>query len=63
MISSWAEESLTLIADCEHRSERLSDWEANFIDSLRRQIEDGRRPTANQAEALDKIWQQATAHG
>ncbi len=38
-MSTWADEYITLIEDCEARSERLSDWEAQFLDSLRRQLE------------------------
>lgn len=52
-----------LIEDCEHRSERLDDWSVNFIDSISRQLADGRVLTANQAEKLDEIWERATAKG
>lgn len=52
-----------LIEDCENRSERLDDWSVNFVDSVRRQLEDGRRLTANQVEKLDEIWEIATAKG
>jgi len=62
-MSDWTDEYMTLIEDCERRSEKLSDWELNFIDSLRRQLEDGRRPTANQIEKLDEIWERATKRG
>lgn len=62
-MSDWTDEYITLIEDCERRSHKLSDWELNFIDSLRRQLEDGRRPTANQIEKLDECWGKATARG
>lgn len=62
-MSDWTDEYITLIEDCERRSHKLSDWELNFIDSLRRQLEDGRRPTANQIEKLDECWEKATARG
>lgn len=59
----WEDEYITLIEDCEHRSHRLSDWECGFIDSLRRWIEDGKRPTAKQIETLDDVWEKATLRG
>lgn len=47
----------------ESRIERLSDWELGFVDSLQRQLADGRRPTAKQIETLDTIWERATKRG
>lgn len=61
--NSWADEYITLLEDCEKRSERLSDWECGFVDSLQRQLTEGRRPTAKQIETLDTIWERATARG
>jgi hypothetical protein len=52
-----------MLEDCEKREDRLNDWERGFVDSLRRQIEDGRRPTPKQIEALDRAWERATARG
>lgn len=62
-MSNWADEYITLLDDCEKRSERLTEWECGFVDSLRRQIEEGRRPSVKQIEALDKAWERATARG
>ena len=62
-MSTWQDEYVTLLDDCERREERLSDWERGFVDSLRRQIEQGRRPTQKQIEALDRAWERATARG
>jgi nitrate reductase assembly molybdenum cofactor insertion protein NarJ len=59
----WADEYLTLLDDCEKREERLNDWERGFVDSLRKQLEQGRRPSAKQIEALDKCWENATRRG
>ena len=59
----WTSEYLTLIEDCEKREERLSDWDRQFIDSLGRQIAQGRRPTPKQIDKLDEIWERATARG
>lgn len=57
---AWHEEYLRQIQDCELRESRLTDWERGFIDSLRRQIEGGNRPTSKQVETLDNVWEKAT---
>jgi len=62
-MSTWADEYQTLLEDCEARGEKLSDWECGFVDSLRRQIEDGRRPSQKQIDTLDSIWERATKRG
>lgn len=59
----WTEPYIQLIDDCEKRESKLTDWERSFIDSLRRQIENGRRPTPRQTETLDGVWEKATARG
>lgn len=48
---------------CEMREERLTDWERMFIDSMRSQIEAGRRPSVKQIETLDRVWENATKRG
>lgn len=63
MTDSWASEYLVLLDDCEKREERLTDWERGFVDSLRSQIENGRRPSAKQIVVLDDVWERATARG
>lgn len=62
-MSDWTSEYLTLIEDCEKRSEHLDDWSLGFIDSLGKQIADGRRPSPKQIEKLDDIWEKATKRG
>lgn len=62
-MSDWASEYITLLDDCEAREERLTDWERGFVDSLHKQIEAGRRPSAKQIETLDNVWERATARG
>jgi len=52
-----------MVEDCEKRESRLTEWEAGFIDSIRHQLEAERPLSEKQAEALDKIWEQATARG
>jgi ferritin-like metal-binding protein YciE len=62
-MATWDDEYLTLLDDCEQREDRLTDWQRGFVDSLRRQIEAGRRPTQKQIDALDEVWERATARG
>jgi hypothetical protein len=62
-MATWADEYLTLLDDCEKREERLSDWERGFVDSLRHQIEEGKRPTVKQIDALDRVWENVTRRG
>lgn len=62
-MTTWADEYLTLLDDCEKRSDRLSDWECQFVDSLQRQLADGRRPSPRQIETLDNVWEKATSRG
>lgn len=62
-MTDWTSEYLTLIEDCEKRDTRLTDWERNFVDSLGRQLADGRRPTPKQIEILERVWDKATERG
>ena len=56
-------EAAQMVADCEARESRLSDWDREFIDSINRQLVDGRSLTTRQSETLDGIWERATARG
>lgn len=62
-MTGWADEYLTQINDCEKRESMLTDWERGFIDSLGKQLSDGHRPTLNQINTLDSIWEKATSRG
>lgn len=62
-MTDWTSEYVTLLEDCEKRSERLTDWELNFIESLSNQMIAGRRPSQKQIETLDNIWEKATRRG
>lgn len=57
------DEHLEMIADCEARESRLTEWEAGFIDSVRNQIEDGRSLSQKQGSTLCKIWEATTERG
>lgn len=62
-MNDQAREHLTLIEDCEARESRLSEWDASFLDSIKRQIESSRALTPKQSDKLDEIWERATARG
>lgn len=53
-------EQAQLIEDCENREDKLSDWERGFIDSIGRQMADGRALTDKQVERLEEIWERVT---
>lgn len=57
------EENMTMVEDCEKRESRLTDWQRTFIDSVKKQLEDGRPLTKRQKETLDDVWEEATANG
>lgn len=57
------DEHLQMIADCEARDSRLSDWERGFIDSISHLVESGVRLTEKQAQTLETIWEQVTGNG
>lgn len=62
-MTTWDDEYMTLIEDCEKREDKLTDWERTFIDSLRRQVEAGKHPSPKQIDCLDKAWERATKGG
>jgi len=48
-----------MIADCEKRESKLTEWERSFIDSIGKQI--ATRPLSErQAEILEATWQRIT---
>lgn len=57
------QEHLQMVEDCEARESRLTDWERDFIDSIRRRLESGRPLVGNQITTLDDIWERVTARG
>ena len=57
---TYHDEHQQMIADCESRESKLTDWERTFVDSLADQLADGRRLSEKQAETLDRIWDRVT---
>lgn len=62
-MTTWADEYITLIEDCERRESRLTEWEQGFIASIKDQLERERPLTPKQTDTLDSIWEKATARG
>ena len=54
------DEHAQMVTDCENREEKLTDWERSFIDSIGRQLAQGRSLTDKQSETLNKIWDRIT---
>lgn len=46
--------------ECERASDKISDWDAAFIDSLQGQLGQGRTPSPKQVAVLDRIWRKVT---
>jgi hypothetical protein len=49
-----------MIEDCEKRSEKLSDRESEFIDSIATLLRSGGSLTMKQISWLDQIWERIT---
>jgi hypothetical protein len=62
-MSHWADEYMSMIEDCEDRSDNLSDWEADFVSSLRDQLETNGSLSPRQVEKLEQVWEKVTKHG
>lgn len=55
------EEIQQMIADCEHREGKLTEWEVNFIDSIALQVGRGNGLSPRQEETLERIWDRVTS--
>lgn len=52
-----------MIDDCLARESQLSQWEAEFIDSISNYFADNGDLTEKQYSKLEDIWEKVTAHG
>ena len=50
------EEYLIACLRDERQDPKFTDWEKQFIGSLARQMDQGRKPTDKQKEILERIW-------
>lgn len=62
-MATWIDEYMQLVEDCEKRESRITEWEQEFIDSIRNQLECERPLSDKQTEILDQIWEKATKNG
>jgi hypothetical protein len=62
-MATWIDECMQLVEDCENRESRLTEWEQNFVDSIRNRLEQEKPITEKQAKTLDRIWEKATENG
>lgn len=46
---------VAMLDDLDSISDRLTPWEVEFVDSIGRQVEDGRKLSDKQAETLKRI--------
>lgn len=60
---STPDEVHQMIDDLEARESRLTDWEREFVDSIKAQLGRGRALTLKQDETLERIWNSVTAKG
>jgi hypothetical protein len=54
--ASTHEDHQQMVKDCEDRESKLTDWERGFIDSIGRQLAQGRALSEKHAERLEAIW-------
>ena len=54
-MADWTIAYLDVIDECEQQESKLSDWERNFLDSIRNRLNLGFHPTSKQIEILDNI--------
>ncbi len=62
-MADWRDEYRTLIEDCRKREQKLSAWDADFLDSISSRLDDNKPLTPKQIECLDGIWERATKNG
>lgn len=63
--ANWEDTYLVLVQDCEvdRRSKYLTDWETEFLASIRTQLENSRTLSIKQIETLEGVWEKATKNG
>lgn len=63
MSDDWTGEYFQLITDCRKRDDKISAWDADFLDSIEARLHDRKPLTPKQVEVLDNIWERATKRG
>lgn len=49
-----------MVADCEARDTKMSDWEQQFISDIAKRLSQGQSLTVNQSAKLEMIWERVT---
>jgi len=62
-MADWTTEYLQQIEDCQKRDHLISAKDADFLDSIKIQLEEKRPLSPKQIEWLDDIWERATLRG
>ncbi len=52
-----------MIIDCRKRADKMTDWQAGFIDNVERWRHLRRPLSQKQIDKLDEIWEQVTKEG
>lgn len=52
-----------MICDCENRDRWLTEWECEFLTSLRQRLSMGKETSERQDEILNRIWDKVTSRG
>lgn len=60
MTETASDEVDQMIADCEKREAKLSDWERTFLDSISTLLRRGVSLTDKQKAKLEAIWERVT---
>lgn len=58
-----SDDALQLIEDCEDRESRMSEWERDFVDSVKSQLGRGRSLSQKQTDVLETVWEKVTNKG
>ena len=58
-MSTWTDIYQNMVNDC-IQSDRMTDWETNFMESIKQRLQKQKPLSAKQTETLDNIWQKIT---
>ena len=62
-MSAPKEEYQQLIDDCTARESQLTEWEANFLESVDTQLDERGSLSPKQVDTLENIWEKVTRNG
>ena len=65
-MDDWLSEYKEMIDDClktKSREDRLTEWEAEFLDSIETQMVSKNTISQKQIDVLERIWEKVTSRG